>query len=577
MKTKRLLAIALVMAMLLSFAACGNSGTPAATTTSVAPATNAGQDAANGTQREMIKVPEKIVFNDIDISKMEENTLPITKEDVTLKFYTFVHPEHLQFYKDLSEHPVVQIMEDQTGLNLEFVHPPQGDNGSFFTTMIASGDYPDIIAGNESWNLYPGGPEAAIQDGVILDMDELILNYAPNYIKTMQTLDEKTQKRAISDNGNIVRFFTMLQPPFLSGRVHSGIFIREDLLKKYGLEMPYTIDDYTNVYQTFKDNGIKIPCGFMEVGDAVWTQYSPYASAYGVTFKDFFAKDGKVVYSRIQPEYKEFLTKMNEWYQKGFISADFPTTKKNDLEKQYSAGNVGTYMHGNWKTSAVNKVGQAANPEFNSVGAPYPRMNKDDEITFASQMTSVDNRCAFISATSKHPVEAAKFIDYLFMQDTQVLTAWGFDKQYKDFEPSYQTVDGKREWMPVVNKNPDYDFATMRAKFTINPLQIMWMEDMERTQYEPYPDKMQTWENWGYKTNQNSLIPTLITPTIDESREYSQIYVPIETYTDEMVLKFILGQESLDKFDDFVAQVKALNIDKATEIKQNAYTRFMNR
>ena len=580
---KRLLSLLLIATLIFSFTACskktdsGQSTSGQTNTSTSTQNTNSSNQntTAQGTEWKPMPVPEKIAFNNLDPKKMQENTLPITKEKITLKIYSFIHSQALQFYKDLSEHPGVQIMEDQTGLNLEFIHPPQGDDGTFFTTMIASGDYPDII--NNDFNTYPGGAEAAMQDGVIIDMDEYVINYAPNYIKTMQTLDETTQKRAISDNGNIVRFFTMLQPPFLSGRVHSGIFIRKDLLEKYNLEMPVTIDDYTKVYQTFKDNGIKIPCGLMDIKDGVWKSYNPYASAFGVAFKDFYLKNGKVAYSRIQPEYKEFLTLMADWYKKGFISSDFPTTKKNDLQKSFSAGTVGTFIHGNWLTTSINKVGQQVNPDYYIVGAPYPRKNKNDTITLASQMTSVDNRSSFISATCKHPIEAVKFIDYLFMEDTQVLTAWGYDKQYKDFPASYETVNGARQWMPEVNKHPDYDFSTQRARYTLNPLQIMWMEDMEKTQYAPYPDKMETWEHWGFNTNQSSMIPTLITPTIDESREYSQIMQPIETYTDEMILKFIMGEESLDKFDQFVKQVKELGVDRATEIQQSAYTRFQNR
>jgi putative aldouronate transport system substrate-binding protein len=48
----------------------------------------------------------------------------------------------------------------------------------------------------------------------------------------------------------------------------------------------------------------------------------------------------------------------------------------------------------------------------------------------------------------------------------------------------------------------------------------------------------------------------------------------VNTYSDEMVLKFILGAEPLSNFDNYVAQLKKLGIDDAVKITQTAYDRF---
>lgn len=44
-----------------------------------------------------------------------------------------------------------------------------------------------------------------------------------------------------------------------------------------------------------------------------------------------------------------------------------------------------------------------------------------------------------------------------------------------------------------------------------------------------------------------------------------------------MTLKFILGVEPLSKFDDYVSQVKKMNVDEAVKINQAAYDRFINK
>lgn len=44
----------------------------------------------------------------------------------------------------------------KTGVNVEFVHPPQGQESEKFSIIVSSSDLPDIIEYN--WLNYPGGP-----------------------------------------------------------------------------------------------------------------------------------------------------------------------------------------------------------------------------------------------------------------------------------------------------------------------------------------------------------------------------------------------------------------------------------
>ncbi|HHV59568.1 MAG TPA: hypothetical protein GXX49_04640 [Clostridiaceae bacterium] len=49
----------------------------------------------------------------------------------------------------------------------------------------------------------------------------------------------------------------------------------------------------------------------------------------------------------------------------------------------------------------------------------------------------------------------------------------------------------------------------------------------------------------------------------------------VNTYSDEMVLRFIMGAEPLANFDAYVAQLKAYGIEEAIQITQNAYNRYI--
>ena len=97
---------------------------------------------------------------------------------------------------------------EQTGIEIEFIHPTVGSEDEEFSILIASGEYPDII--EHKWTTYPGGPQAAINDGVIIDLDDVMANNAPNFSKLMAEHPD-VDKRVKTVNGSYYCF------PFLRG------------------------------------------------------------------------------------------------------------------------------------------------------------------------------------------------------------------------------------------------------------------------------------------------------------------------------------------------------------------------
>lgn len=512
------------------------------------------------------------------VKEPEENKLPIANGDVTLSIYTNIPDGAVAVYKSLDEHPVFKVIERQTGLKFTYVTPPQGDDGTFFNTTIASGVIPDIIR-NTSFSSYPGGPQAAIDDGVLADITDLVSQYGYYFKKAMASYDENIYKNMLSDDGRLIRWGSMLQCPFLDGRVNYGLFARKDIIDKYKLETPKTFDQYEAYFDACLKEGMNEPLGFMPVNDGNWTNFNYFASAYGVTVNGFILDDNnKVVYSRTLPQYKEFLTKMNEWYKKGYITSDFLSNKQPDVQKRFKAGSTG--MTVGWCTNiqALDQVGKASNPAFETVGVPYPRLNENDKIKFTTQMASASSQGAyFVSATCEHQKEAVKFIDYLYKPETVVLCAWGpGPDDVEGDEVAAYTVDasGKKTPATFLTDGKVADFTTMQDRYRFGNMGVIYDDDAQKSQYEPYPEKMSTWAAWAENTSSDGLLPKMITPTLDESKELSSVMTTINTYSDEIISKFITGEEPLENFDKFVEQVNSMGIDKAIKIEQSATDRY---
>jgi putative aldouronate transport system substrate-binding protein len=65
-----------------------------------------------------------------------------------------------------------------------------------------------------------------------------------------------------------------------------------------------------------------------------------------------------------------------------------------------------------------------------------------------------------------------------------------------------------------------------------------------------------------------------MTLTSEEASKMAAIMNQVNTYTDEMYNKFIMGQAPLDQFDKYISNLKSMGIEDAIKIKQASYERF---
>jgi putative aldouronate transport system substrate-binding protein len=78
--------------------------------------------------------------------------------------------------------------------------------------------------------------------------------------------------------------------------------------------------------------------------------------------------------------------------------------------------------------------------------------------------------------------------------------------------------------------------------------------------------------NW-LKHDDSRRIPP-VTPTPEESQEFANIMNEVNTFTNEMFIKFVMGQGELTGFDQYVDQVKSMGIERAIAIQQSALDRY---
>lgn len=256
------------------------------------------------------------------------------------------------YYKDMGESPFGKGLMENTGVDITFLHPPTGGQNEQFNLLVADGDLPDVM--EYHWQNYPGGPEKAISDGVIVSLNDIIDQYCPN-LKAYLDANPEIARQCRTDDGNYYAF------PFIRGDealcVTEGLLIRQDWLDELGLEIPTTIDEWHTVLTAFKEKeGATAPfCYEWTTGSL--TDNNPFAYAYDTKRGFYVGEDGKSHYGAAEQNYKEYLQTMHDWYAEGLLDPDMMTSSYETVSAKVSNGNAGASF--GWAGSRMGEIGRA--------------------------------------------------------------------------------------------------------------------------------------------------------------------------------------------------------------------------
>ena len=249
----------------------------------------------------------------------------------TLTWYTGLNGNVSDNFANLGDTPWAQYVQEKTGITIEFQHPTQGSEAEEFAVMLASGEYPDII--EYTWTKYSGGAGAAVNDGVIISLDDYMKD-APNLSKILEENPE-ISKMIKSSGGNYYCFPCLrgLESPNKT-EFSSGFLYRADALADLGFEkVPETMDEWEEVLRAAKAAGFSKPFTTRKE----WVK-DVWSSAYD-NWGSFYVEDGVVKNGLIEDSRKDFIQKLADWYAEGLLDNDWMQADKKSTQTDFVAGN----------------------------------------------------------------------------------------------------------------------------------------------------------------------------------------------------------------------------------------------
>lgn len=476
-------------------------------------------------------------------------------------------------YENLGDSYYIKNVEEAVGVDIEYTHPGE-DMEQSFNFMIADADYADII--EYGWSYYPGGLTGAYEDGVAIELNDIIDMYMPNF-RAWLGEHPNVDKGIKTDDG---KYYAI--PAVVNDDAMGCVFgwtVRQDILDQYDLEMPTTIDGWHDLLVTLKEElGITPMTGTLAALNS-GAFINAYAPAINTTKYSVDAETGEVVYTGTTDGYREYLKTIAAWYKEGLIDKDIATNTGADAKAKILANDaVVSWGYAGSGLQTITLEGRVDNPDFTLVAVPGVAAEDGEEILYksADALYGAGNVGYAVITTACEDVEAAaRYLDWLFSEEGIMISNFGLEGE------TYTMVDGVPTYTEEITNNAEGKSVAMMLQTYVRSFACFpGVQTMEYLQGYYQLDTVKaapnTWGKYGstdYEVNALSF-------TADETAELSAYTANLQTEFDESKVKFVLGTLDVNSDADwnaYVDRMNALNLEDAVKIYAAAYERYLAR
>lgn len=423
---------------------------------------------------------------------------------------------------DMNTDYVGVLLEEATGYKVQYDYFSDDNQ---LALEIASGTDYDIV------ELTPTMYQTLLAQGALKDISALLEQY-PN---TKEAISDLGWTYVTSDDGAIYGI------PQVNDAVYTGgIGYRTDIFEKYGYTEPNTIDEFYNLLVAIKNDTGMIPL----TGNGAWQ--GEIASAFGLSFDYIIDPETDTIISKLrQPGMKEYLAFMNKVYTEGLIDIDWPVNTGDNINEKMGGNKAVMTYAAHWSTlNWVNALVEGGNADayFKTI-VPLEDANGQRHIAVSNGLSNIF--AIPVTASDEDALKTLAMVDSRLDYDTY----WLFND---GIEGTHYTKDEAGIPTPILpiftdDMNNGSEFQIGRNQYA-HP--ITWMARVHKTQvqWDTFYDSNSKAAAFGFEGDPM---------TFAQFPEYTEYSSALKTMVNDYCLQVIAGTETLDNYDDFVAEWEA--------------------
>lgn len=564
--------LALLLALILVFAliaGCGSKtpadpDTPSADAPASTPAT---PDATT---------PDSPPVQDDGPAENEPKSLyPVTEDIVTFEVYWGGLGDVISHFPDTtywSGNAAGKAVTEATNVYIEWYPFERDLMTQQLSLMLAGGEYCDGF--NCADIVFPGSIDSLIDDGVAIDVTDLLPTYAPDYLKVLEE-NETFRKETTMDDGSVIALYSLN-----AALPRSGLQIRKDMLEEFGTDIPTNLDEVHDFLAQVKSK-YNSSTPFLTTS-YLCDEYNTMSAAFGINWSRTAAElclqvddAGKVVASVTLPGLKDYLMLLNQWYTEGLMSDACLGISNERFMNDYIYTSDCVFFAGGHNNSMSEGFKALCNSDtFEMVAVPDLALNADDTDFYNEYGPAVgsfaDGSGFVITTACDNPGALLSWINYGFTDEGAKYYCLGVED-----ELYYVADDGSYQYTELYTNPPDglpQMFVGMlyRAAGLYKSMEEASVMGMNENQLNAYDVWMSRRDPNGPKLFHGAL-------SSDEKAAVVTYETDLITYIDENTSRFVFNEKSFDEWDSFIQGVYDLHLDEIVENYQAAYDRYCSK
>ena len=483
-----------------------------------------------------------------------KSTDPLTKEDV-IQICIRSHPS----WPYDEDWKVWQYIEEGCGATLNVNAVPESEYATKLTLMFTDAKtVPDIAVFNNKNEL-----DKYSRQGAVIAVED-VKECMPNLMRFYSSLseDEYSQKVNMSRSADGKQYFI---PNFVREKTQNvrAWLYRKDIFDKHGISVPTSFDELYEVCKKLKEIypdsypfAVRSKLANLNVTGSSWKPYWEISVYY-----DY--ENEKWSYGALEETMLNVLTFYNKMINEELLMSNFMNISNANWQELITTDRGFIMPEYQTRIDFFNSLCREKNPEFNLTAMVPPVADAENGVAMVNKYNYDPYGLAICnSVDEKRIINAAKYIDWLYTDEAVELVSWGKEGE------TFEIKDGKKMFIQDENRTQIqtlYGFNSYGSFSKIDSDSVLTSEsediaetrDMVLEHTMPYFNPL-----------------SFVAFTDEEAAQIDKIGTGIDTYFNENIHKFIIGQKPLSEFDEFRNELKNLGVDELLSIYESAYNRM---